>query len=77
MIEFKDLFTIQYARHDGIDFEKKIAISIKFFLKCLMEKETDKFLNVGTFTKSLYTKINLSKIRTYTSAYQQKNSVNQ
>ena len=29
MIAFKDLFTIQYTCHDGIDLKKKIAISFE------------------------------------------------
>ena len=44
MIAFKDLFTIQYACHDGIDFKKKIAISFKY----LLEKETDKIFRAFT-----------------------------
>ena len=54
MIEFKDLFTIQYARHDGIDFEKKIAISIKYLE-----------MSYGKGNRQIFKRRNLHKIIIY------------
>ena len=57
MIAFKDLFTIQYACHDGIDFKKKIAISLKY----LLEKETDNIFKRQNLRKIIIYKIKLIK----------------
>ena len=43
MIAFKDLFTIQYACHDGIDFKKKIAISLKYLEMCFGKRNRQNF----------------------------------
>ena len=57
MIAFKDLFTIQYTCHNGIDFKKKIAI----FLKYLLEKETDKIFKRQNLYKIIIYKMKLIK----------------
>ena len=57
MIAFKDLFTIKYACHDGIDFKKKIAI----FLKYLLERETDKIIERQNLYKIIIYKMKLIK----------------
>ena len=57
MTAFKDLFTIQYACHDGIDFKKKIAISLKY----LLEKETDNIFKRQNLRKIIIYKIKLIK----------------
>ena len=60
MIAFKDLFTIQYACHDGIDFKKKIFNIFEISCNIFWKRKLIKSLNVRTFTKSLY-KIKLIK----------------
>ena len=52
-----DLFTIQYACYDGIDFKKKIAISLKY----LLEKETDNIFKRQNLRKIIIYKIKLIK----------------
>ena len=60
MIAFKDLFTIQYACHNNIDFKKKIAILWEF-LKYLLKKETDKIFKRQNLYRIIIYKMKLVK----------------
>ena len=57
MIAFKDLFTIQYTCHSGIDFKKKNSILLKY----LLEKETDKIFKRQNLYKIIIYKMKLIK----------------